>query len=134
METHFVPLEGEVLTEAFTPRCDELAVATYTSITFLDTNRWEPQRRFPVSLDRIPQIIFTPDGRAFWLVHDARTAVLHDTRTFETLLRLPTGTLPLAISPDGRHLAVSVDARRVQVWDLADVRKRFRELGVFWRD
>lgn len=133
-ETPFVPLEAEVLTEAFTPQCDELAVATYASITFLDTNRWEVQRRFPVVLDRNAQIIFMPDGKAFWLRRDARTAALHDSRTFETLLPLPAGTLPLAVSPDGRHLAVSVDARRVQVWDLADVRKRFRELGVFWRD
>jgi WD40 repeat protein len=133
-EGRFVQVEAEVLTEAFTPQSDELAVATYTSITFLDTNRWEVQRRFPVVLDRNAQIIFMPDGKAFWLVYDARTAALHDSRTFETLLPLPAGMLPLATSPDGRHLAVSVDARRVQVWDLAEVRKGFRELGVFWRD
>lgn len=132
-EMPFVQLEAEVLTEAFTPRCDELAVATYASITFLDMNRWETQRRFPVVLDRNAQIIFMPDGKAFWLRRDARTAALHDTQTFETLLRLPTGMLPLAVSPDGRHLAVSADARRVQMWDLAEVRERFRELGVAWR-
>ena len=134
VENRFIEFEAEVLTETFTPRCDELAAATYTSITFLDTNRWEPQRRFPVVLDRNAQIIFMPDGKAFWLLYDARTAALHDSRTFETLLPLPAGTLPLAVSPDGRHLAVSVDARRVQVWDLAEVRKGFRELGVSWRD
>jgi len=134
LEGRFVPFETEVLTEAFTPRGDEMAAATYNSVTFLDTNRWESQRRFGVALDRNAQIIFMPDGKAFWLRHDARTAALHDTQTFETLLPLPAGTLPLAVSPDGRHLAVSVEARRVQVWDLADVGKRFRELGVFWRD
>ena len=133
-ESRFAPFEAEVLTEAFTPRCDEVAVATYTSITFLDTNRWEPQRRFPVVLDRNAQITFMPDGKAFWLRRDARRATLHDSRTFEMLLQLPVGMLPLAVSPDSRHLAVSVDARRVQVWDLAEVRKRFGELGVVWRD
>jgi hypothetical protein len=45
---------------------------------------------------------------------------------------LPTGTLPLALSADGRRLAVSVDARRLQVWDLDEVRARFRELGLDW--
>jgi WD40 repeat protein len=130
LEGRFVQFDTEVLTEAFTPRSDELAVATYTSVTFLDTNRWEPQRRFPIALDRNAQIIFTPDGDAFWLVHDARTAVLHDTRTFETLLPLPAGTIPLAFSPDGRHLAVSVDARRVQLWDFAEMRNQLRALGL----
>jgi len=129
-ETRVVPFEGDVLAEAFTPRSDELAVATYTSVTFLDTNRWEPHRRFPIALDGNAQIIFTPDGDAFWLVHDARTAVLHDTRTFETLLPLPAGTIPLAFSPDGRHLAISVDARRVQVWDLAEMRHQLHALGL----
>jgi WD40 repeat protein len=134
LEGRSVRFDTEVLTETFTPRCDELAVATHTGVTFLDTNRWEMQRRFPALLDRNSKIIFMPDGKAFWLVYDARTAALHDSRTFETLLPLPTGILPLAASPDGRHLAVSVEARRVQVWDLAEVRKGFRELGVFWRD
>jgi hypothetical protein len=41
-------------------------------------------------------------------------------------------TIPLAISPDGRHLAVSVDLRRMQVWDLAEVRERLGELGLDW--
>jgi WD40 repeat protein len=130
LESRFVPVEAEILTEAFTPRGDELAVATHQSITFLDTNRWEPQRRFPVTLDRNAQIIFAPDGNAFWLAHDARDATLRDTRTFETLGQLPPGTIPLAVSPDGRHLAVSVNARRVQVWDLVELHRQFRELGL----
>jgi WD40 repeat protein len=133
-ELRFEKFDSEVLSEAFTARDDELAVATYTSVTFLDTNRWKPQRRFNVALDRNAQIVFMPDGKAFWLAYDARTAALHDSRTFETLLPLPAGTLPLAVSPDGRHLAVGVEARRVQVWDLAEVRKAFRELGLSWYD
>ena len=74
-----------------------------------------------------------PDGKAFWLVHDARNAALHDTHTFETLARLPPGTIPLAVSADGRHLAVSLNARRMQVWDLVSVRQRLRELGLDWQ-
>jgi len=49
------------------------------------------------------------------------------------LLPLPTGMLPLALSPDGRHLAVSVDLRRLQVWDLAEVRAQLSQVGLDWR-
>jgi len=128
----FLEVDADPLAESFTPRSDELAIATYTSVTFLDTNLWKPQRRFTVSLDRNAQIIFMPDGKAFWLVHDARNAALHDTHTFETLARLPPGTIPLAVSADGRHLAVSVDARRVQVWDLEEAGSQLRGLGLSW--
>ena len=38
----------------------------------------------------------------------------------------------LAISPDGGHIAVNVDAQRLQVWDLAALREQFRELGLDW--
>ena len=125
-------LESEILAEAFTPLSDELAVATRNCVVFLDTNRWQPQRRFPVALDRNAQIIFTPDQSAFWLVHDARTAVLHDARTFERLLPLPSGIIPLAFSPDGRYFAVSVDSRRVQLWDFTELQKQLRALGLGW--
>ena len=39
-----------------------------------------------------------------------------------------------ALSPDGRHLAVSVDARRLQMWDLSEVRKQLHTLGLDWVD
>jgi hypothetical protein len=91
------------------------------------------QRRFPIALDRNAQLLFLPNGSAFWLVHDARTAVLHDLRTFEALVSLPTGAIPLAVSPDGRHFALSLHARRVQLWDMAHARKQLGELGVDWK-
>jgi WD40 repeat protein len=128
----FVNADAEILAEAFAPLSDELAVATYTSVSFLDTNHWEPQRRFSIALDPNAQIIFMPDGAAFWLIQNARTAALRKTANFETLLSLPAGTIPLAVSPGGRQLAVSVDAQRVQMWDLQEVRERFRELGIDW--
>ncbi len=78
-------------------------------------------------------LLYSPDGQTMWLSTHGRTAGLHDARTAEPLLPLPPNTLPLALSPDGRHLAVSVDMRRVQVWDLAEVRRRLRELGLEWQ-
>jgi hypothetical protein len=42
--------------------------------------------------------------------------------------------MPLAISPNGQYLAVAVDARRVQLWDMDEVVERLRELGLDWTE
>jgi hypothetical protein len=42
------------------------------------------------------------------------------------------GTLPLAISPDGRFLAVSVGFRHLQVWDLQQLKHQLKDLGLAW--
>ena len=65
-----------------------------------------------------------------WLTEQFRAGGLYDARTFELLMPLPIGTFPLAVSPDGRHLAVSVDLRRLQVWDLVEVRQQLAALGL----
>jgi len=52
----------------------------------------------------------------------------------ELLLPLPTGKLPLALSPDGHWLAVSVELRQLQVWDLVEARRQLAELGLDWRE
>jgi WD40 repeat protein len=127
-----VACDAQVLIATFTPRSDELVIATYNSITFLDTATWKEQRRFPVALDRTARLLFTADGTSFWLVHNARLAALHDTQTFETRLALPPGAIPLAVSPDGRHLVVSPDPRRMQLWDLTQIRESLRDLGLEW--
>jgi len=83
-------------------------------------------------MDRYANLIFAPDGRTLWVSRDTRVGALYDTRTLDLLLPLPTGTLPLAVSPGGRNLALSVDGRRVQVWDLVELRRQLRVLGVDW--
>jgi len=128
----FVNFDADLRRHAFTPSGDELAVASRTGITFLDTNRWDKQRHFPALLPRYPQLIFTPNGRAFWLAQDARDAALRHTRTFEPLLQLPAGMTPLALSSDGRYLAASMEMRHLQVWDLVELLARLRELGLGW--
>ncbi len=125
--------DTELLAHAFTPGSDELAVLRPGGVTFLDTNRWEPRRNLSEPIDKNTHLIFTPTGDAFWLAHDGGTAALHDMQTFKTLLQLPGGMVPLAISRNGRHLAVSVDAARLQVWDLTLVRKQLGELGLDWK-
>ena len=34
---------------------------------------------------------------------------------------------------DGQRVAVSLDAQRLQLWDIAALRQQFRELGLDWR-
>jgi WD40 repeat protein len=129
-----VASDGESLMNAFTPQSDELAMVSTAGVTFVDTNRWALKRRLSTPLDRKAHLIFMPDGRSFWLARDARNAALHDSQTFETLLPLPVGVTPLALSTDGRYLAVSVDAQRLQVWDLVAVRNQLRSLGMDWTE
>ena len=112
----------------FSPLGNELAVASQRGVEFWSTETWQRTRH----LTNFTGIVYSPDARTFWLSTDYRTAGLHDARTAEPLLPLPVNALPLAISPDGRRLAVSVDQRRVQLWDLTEVWERLRGLGLDW--
>ena len=79
-------------------------------------------------------MLFEPYGRSIWFAKDFRTAGLYESRTLEPRLLLPTGMFPLALDAGGRYLAVSVDAQRLQVWDLVAVRGQLQELGLDWGD
>jgi WD40 repeat protein len=121
------PSIGDV---SFSPLGDEMVTCSIAGkrATFWRIGTWEKLR----SLTNVISLHYTPDARSLWLARDWRTAGLYDARTLELLLPLPAGMHPLALSPDGRHLAVSVDLRRLQVWDLAELRLRLRELGLDW--
>ncbi len=112
----------------FSPTGDEVAIASTRRVQFWSTSTWQRTRE----ITNFMGIIFSPDRQSCWLTKDFHQAGLYDSRTLEPVLPLPPGMLPLALSPDGRFLAVSVEAQRVQVWDLAQVRKRFRQLGIDW--
>jgi WD40 repeat protein len=115
----------------FCPSMDEVAiVSSRGGLKFWSTKNWERTR----ALNNFRGIVFAADGHSWWLTKDSRTAGLYDSRTLEALLLLPSGMLPLALSPDGCQLAVSLDARRLQLWDMAEVRKTFRDLGVDWQE
>jgi WD40 repeat protein len=116
---------GEV---RFSPLGDEVTIASRGGVEFWSTTDWKRTR----VLTNFMRILYAPDARTWWLTQDLRTAGLYDAHTLELLLPLPAGVLPLALSPDGRHLAVSVDARRLQVWDVVEVRERLRKLGMDW--
>jgi len=113
---------------AFSPLGDGVAVSSRSGVEFWSTNAWTRTRVLPNFID----ILFSPDGLTWWLSKDFRTAGLYEARTLAPLLPLPAGTLPLALSADGRRLAVSVDARQLQVWDLNEVRDQLGQLGMDW--
>ena len=114
----------------FSPHGDEVAVASRAGVEFWSTATWEQTR----ALTNFTRVLYSPDGHALWLRQDQRMAGLYDARTLEPRLLLPAGMLPLAISPDGRQLAVSVEGRRLQVWNLAALRERFHQLGMDWSE
>jgi WD40 repeat protein len=120
---------------SFSPAHDELAVGSRGLLEFWSTKTWE-RTRAATNFLGIPYIgmLYQPDGRTVWLVKNTRTAGLYDLRTLEPILFLPTGMVPLALSPDGRQLAVSVDAQRLALWDIETLRQQFRDLGLDWAE
>jgi WD40 repeat protein len=112
----------------FSPLGNEVAVASRLGVELWSTATWDRTR----VLTNFSRILYAPDARTVWLTKDLRTAGLYDARTLEPLLMLPTGMLPLALSPDGRRIAVSVDMRRLQVWDVNEFRVELAKLGLDW--
>jgi len=113
---------------AFSTSGDELAVTSLQRAQFWNTLNWKQSRE----VSHCKDVLFCPREQAMWLTRDFSEAGLYDSRTLALLLPLPTGWLPLALSPDGHHLVVSVDGQRVQVWDLERLRKELRALGLDW--
>jgi WD40 repeat protein len=120
--------QANIIEFTFVPGGDQLAVSSRSGVEFWDTNSWRRTR----VLTNFTGILFAPEAPAWWLTTDFRSAGLYDAITLEPLLPLPMGTLPLAISDDGRLLAVSVDFRRLQVWNMRDLRNQLNELGLDW--
>lgn len=113
---------------AFSPQGDEVSVFCRSGLKFWSTATWAYTR----TLTNFTRLLYTPDGHGMWLDKGYRQAGLYDARTLELRLPLPHSMTPLALSPDGRRLAVSIDLQRVQVWDIAEVRAELHRLGMDW--
>jgi hypothetical protein len=116
----------------FAPDGHEVALCSVRGMEFYDTATWT-RTRLLTNFNR-GVYIYSPDGRGLWLTKALSAAGLFDARTLEPLLLLPTGMLPLAVSPDGRYLAVSVEMQRLQLWNLEALREQLRQWGLDWRD
>ena len=124
-----LPSLGTINFFEFSPAGDEVSLYSSRGVELWSTATWERTR---VLTNFSRPFLYAPDGRGLWLTKGLREAGLYDARTLEPRLLLPAGMLPLAVTPDGRHLAVSIDGQRLQVWDLAALREQFRELGLDW--
>jgi hypothetical protein len=122
--------EGSIGQFEFSPKGDEVAISRRGGVEFWSTTNWKQLR----CLTNYSSLLYSPDAETFWLSTDWRTAGLYDARTVDPILPLPRNTVPLAVSQDGSHLAVSVDLRRMQVWDLGEMRRQLRGLGLDWRE
>lgn len=118
---------------AFAPSGRELAVLTRDALCLWDTASWSVKRTVPVETDSFAQVAYSADGAMLLVTETARHGVLRRADTLEPLLPLPLWRLPNALSADGRHLALNVEGRRLQIVDLKSVRARFRELGIDWQ-
>jgi WD40 repeat protein len=119
---------GNIISFGFPPGANEVAVSSRNGVEFWSTNTWTRSRVLTNFID----ILFSPEGSAWWLTMDFRNAGLYEANTLKPLLQLPMGTLPLAISPDGRFLAVGVGFRHLQVWDLKQLKHLLKDLGLAW--
>lgn len=115
----------------FSPLGNEVAIGSSWGLEFWSTSTWERTRALT---NAARHVIYASDARTLWLTRDLRSAGLFDARTLEPRLVLPTGMIPLALSADGRQLAVRMDGQRLQVWDLAEIRRQLRELGLDWAE
>ncbi len=114
--------QANVSSFTFTPDSTELVIATASRqrLDFWSTATWQPTRGVP----GFRAILFAPEPGTAWLTQEYSDAGLYDVRTLQPLFLLPTGMVPLALSADGKQLAVAVDNRRLQVWSLAAVREQ----------
>ena len=124
-----LPALGTINFFEFSPAGDEVSLYSSRGVELWSTATWERTR---VLTNFSRPFLYAPDGRGLWLTTGLREAGLYDARTLEPRLLLPTGMLPLAVTRDGRHLAVSIDGQRLQVWDMAALREQFRQLGLDW--
>jgi WD40 repeat protein len=117
----------------FSPAGDELTVINRAGVEQWDTATWRLKSRQPGSPVSDSYIIYTPDGTGVWRVTNFRDTGLFNRNSMKPILPLPPNVIPLAVSHDGRHLAVSVDDQRVQIWDLTQLREQLRSMSLDWR-
>src|ERR1051326_5398766 len=118
----------DVSTFRFSQKGDEVVVESHRQVELWSTATWQRTK----VLTNFMGLLFAPAQEGWWLTSDYRSAGLYSSRTQELLLPLPIGTQPVAVCLEGLYLAVSVDARKLQVWDLAELRRNFRDLGIDW--
>jgi serine/threonine protein kinase/WD40 repeat protein len=126
-----LPALGNINYFEFSPAGDEVSLYSSRGVELWSTHEW---KRMQVLTNFGRPFLYAKNGRSLWLTKGLQGAGLYDKSTLEPRLLLPTGMLPLAASRDGRQLAVSIDAQRLQLWDLTVLNEQLRALGLGWDD
>src|SRR5581483_3411269 len=104
-------ISAKIASFEFSPDGNELAINSNSGVEIYSTADWHKVR----SLSNSVALLHSPDAPTCWITTDYRSAALYDLATLTPILPLPPGTLPLALSADGRYLAASLDARHLQL-------------------
>jgi WD40 repeat protein len=114
----------------FSPRGNEIAVCSARGAEFWSTATWQRTHTLTGFVDAL----YAGTGDTCWLWAERPGAGLYRTATGELLLPLAPGMRPLATSPDGRFLAVAIEAQRLQIWDIPELRSQLRAYGLDWAE
>jgi WD40 repeat protein len=116
---------------AFSPAGDEMAICSRAGLEFWSAASWH---RTGLASNLVThEAFYRPDGEALWLRRYQESG-LYDRRTLQPKLLLAEEMSPLATSADGKLLAVGVDGRHLQVWNIEELRTILRELKIDWAD
>jgi hypothetical protein len=116
---------------AFSPAGNELVICSRAGLEFWSGPSWQRTRQAAHLVTGAA--FYQPDGQALWLRRYQESG-LYDRRTLQPKLLLAEDMSPLNTSSDGKLLAVAVDGRHLQVWNIEELRAILRELNIDWTD
>jgi len=134
-------MESPSASAAFSPDGRWLVTATGQEYRFWRVGIWEADKAIPRHPDAgtVPGVMaFTPDGRLLAVAWTRRVIQLVDTATCESLATLEPpdpgaeGIYSMCFNGEGSTLVAAIENHRLQVWDLREIRRQLRAMGLDW--